>query len=81
MAWTFTISIPDDIKEDLVAAYAYIYNYEKNSAGLTKKEFALTIEKQHIRDIYKSYKVKIFNRNKTTTITNANAATESITVS
>lgn len=80
MAWEFTISIPDNIKDDIAAAFASAYDYTHNTVDATKKEFVASKVKQYISDIYKGYKMKVFNRDKETIRRNADIDTNSIEV-
>ena len=80
MSWEITISVPDDIKNDLAESFAQAYDYAKNHDDMTKGEFALSKVRQYIRDIYKKHKITAFNRAKTTISIDADIATDPIIV-
>ena len=60
-----TISIPNELVNDIVEAICLHYRYdEKADEGETKPQFARRMIRQHLRDMYKDYKLKVYKDEK-----------------
>ena len=76
-----TITIPEAVATDVVAAFADIYNYTDNKQGEeTEKQFALRMVRRFIKDVYIKSKVDALELTRQSTISGAKDNVGDLTV-